>query len=85
MPTPEENMQSVRSVAEEVIGSKNLKCADDWLSDDFVVIIYRAGQPKHDPGTAHPSSSGMNLAAEGRVARPGSAAVAARESPAGGG
>ena len=36
MPTPEENMQFVRSFAEEVFGSKNLKYAADWLADDFV-------------------------------------------------
>jgi predicted ester cyclase len=36
MPTPEENMQSVRTFAEEVFGNNNLKYADDWLSDDFV-------------------------------------------------
>lgn len=36
MPTPEGNMQFVRSFAEEVFGSKNLKYAADWLADDFV-------------------------------------------------
>ena len=36
MPTPAENMQSVRNFAEQVFGKKNLKYADDWLSDDFV-------------------------------------------------
>ena len=36
MPTPEENMQSVPTFAEEVFGNKNLKYADDWLADDFV-------------------------------------------------
>lgn len=36
MPTPEENMQSVRTFAEEVFGNNNLKYADDWLSNDFV-------------------------------------------------
>jgi predicted SnoaL-like aldol condensation-catalyzing enzyme len=36
MPTPEENMQFVRSFAEEVFGNKNLKYAADWLADDFV-------------------------------------------------
>src|SRR5215211_2409478 len=36
MPTPEENMQSVRAFAEEVFGNKNLNYAADWLADDFV-------------------------------------------------
>lgn len=36
MPTPEENMQSVRTFAEEVFGNKNLTYAADWLADDFV-------------------------------------------------
>jgi len=36
MPTPEENMQSMRTFAEEVFGNKNLKYAADWLADDFV-------------------------------------------------
>jgi predicted ester cyclase len=36
MPTPEENMQSVRAFAEEVFGEKNLQYASDWLADDFV-------------------------------------------------
>jgi predicted ester cyclase len=36
MPTPEENMQSVRAFAEEVFGNKNLTYAADWLADDFV-------------------------------------------------
>jgi hypothetical protein len=36
MPTPEENMQSVRDFAEEVFGRKNLDYAADWLADDFV-------------------------------------------------
>jgi predicted ester cyclase len=36
MPTPEENMQSVRAFAEEVFGNKNLDYAADWLADDFV-------------------------------------------------
>ena len=36
MPTPEENMQSVRNFAEEVFGNKNLEYAADWLADDFV-------------------------------------------------
>jgi predicted ester cyclase len=36
MPTPEENIQSVRTFAEEVFGNKNLKYAADWLADDFV-------------------------------------------------
>jgi predicted ester cyclase len=36
MPTPEENMQSVRVFAEEVFGNKNLDYAADWLADDFV-------------------------------------------------
>jgi predicted ester cyclase len=36
MPTPEENMQSVRTFAEEVFGNKNLEYAADWLADDFV-------------------------------------------------
>ena len=36
MPTPEENMQSVRTFAEEVIGKQEPQIADDWLPDDFV-------------------------------------------------
>jgi predicted ester cyclase len=36
MPTPEENMQSVRTFADEVFGNKNLAYAADWLADDFV-------------------------------------------------
>jgi predicted ester cyclase len=36
MPTPEENMQSIRAFAEEVFGNKNLTYAADWLADDFV-------------------------------------------------
>jgi hypothetical protein len=36
MPTPEENMQSVRAFAEEVFGEKNLQYASDRLADDFV-------------------------------------------------
>jgi hypothetical protein len=36
MPTPEENMQSVRTFAEQVFGNKNLTYAADWLADDFV-------------------------------------------------
>ena len=36
MPTPEENMQSVRTFADEVFGNKNLEYAADWLADDFV-------------------------------------------------
>lgn len=36
MPTPEENMQSVRTFVEEVFGNKNLTYATDWLADDFV-------------------------------------------------
>jgi hypothetical protein len=36
MPTPEENMQSVRTFAEEVCGNKNLNYTADWLADDFV-------------------------------------------------
>ena len=36
MPTPEENMQSVRGFAEEVFGNKNLEYAADWLADEFV-------------------------------------------------
>ncbi len=36
VPTPEENMQSVRTFAEEVFGNKNLTYAADWLADDFV-------------------------------------------------
>jgi hypothetical protein len=36
MPTPEENMQSVRTFAEEVFGNKNLTYAADWLADDLV-------------------------------------------------
>ena len=36
MPTPEENMQSVRAFAEEVFGNKNLDYAADWLADNFV-------------------------------------------------
>jgi hypothetical protein len=36
MPTPEENMQSVRAFAEEVFGNKNLDYAAEWLADDFV-------------------------------------------------
>ena len=36
MPTPEENMQSVRTFAEEVFANKNLTYAADWLADDFV-------------------------------------------------
>ena len=36
MPTPDENMQSVRTFAEEVFGNKNLTYAADWLADDFV-------------------------------------------------
>jgi hypothetical protein len=35
MPTPEENMQSVRAFAEAVFGNKNLNYAADWLADDF--------------------------------------------------
>ena len=52
---------------------------------ESAVVIYPRRQPEHDPGTGRPSSSGRNLAAEGLVARPGSVAAAARESPAGGG
>jgi predicted SnoaL-like aldol condensation-catalyzing enzyme len=36
MPTPEQNMQSVRTFAEEVFGNKNLEYAADWLADGFV-------------------------------------------------
>jgi hypothetical protein len=36
MPTPEANMQSVRTFAEEVFGNKNLTYAADWLADDLV-------------------------------------------------
>jgi hypothetical protein len=36
MPTPEVNMQSVRTFAEEVFGNKNLMYAADWLANDFV-------------------------------------------------
>jgi hypothetical protein len=36
MPTPEENMQSVRAFAEEVFGNKNLDSAAEWLAYDFV-------------------------------------------------
>jgi hypothetical protein len=36
MPTPEENMQSVRAFAEEVFGNKNLDYAAVWLADNFV-------------------------------------------------
>jgi len=36
MPTPEENMQSVRTFAEEVFGNKNLNYAADWLADEGV-------------------------------------------------
>jgi hypothetical protein len=36
MPTPEENMQSVRTFAEEVIGNKNLKLQTTGSPDDFV-------------------------------------------------
>jgi hypothetical protein len=36
MPTPEENMQSAHTFAEEVFGNKNLQYAIDWLADDFV-------------------------------------------------
>jgi predicted ester cyclase len=36
MPTPDENMQSVRTFADEVFGNKNLEYAADWLADDFV-------------------------------------------------
>jgi extradiol dioxygenase family protein len=36
MPTPEENMQSVRTFAQDVFGNKNLTFAADWLADDFV-------------------------------------------------
>jgi predicted ester cyclase len=36
MPTPEENMRSVRAFAEEVFGNKNLDYAAEWLADDFV-------------------------------------------------
>jgi hypothetical protein len=36
MPTPDENMQSVRTFAEEVFGNKSLTYAADWLADDFV-------------------------------------------------
>jgi hypothetical protein len=32
MPTPEENMQSVRAFAEEVFGNKNLDYAAEWLA-----------------------------------------------------
>ena len=38
MPTPEENMQAVRTFAEEVIGKQEPQIADDWLPDDFVNI-----------------------------------------------
>ena len=36
MPTPEVNMQSVRTFAEEVFGNKNLMYAADWLANDVV-------------------------------------------------
>jgi hypothetical protein len=36
MPPPEENMQSVRTFAEEMFGNKNLNYAVTWLADDFV-------------------------------------------------
>jgi hypothetical protein len=36
MPMPEENMQSVRTFAEEVIGNKNLKLRTTSSLNDFV-------------------------------------------------
>ena len=36
MPTPDENIETVRAFAREVFGNKNLQHAEEWLADDFV-------------------------------------------------
>ena len=60
MPTPEENVQSVRTFAQDVFGNKNLTFAADWLVDDFVGHqVFRHHTDKKVQSTPIASSRGV--------------------------